>query len=65
MRRPMLSKREVKIDPHLDQKQLSDILRDDDMEVEEDSKSSDSDTFMPIKLVDREYSTLQFRIQYF
>lgn len=56
MRRPTLNKREVKIDPNLEQKQLSDILGNDDMEVDEDSKSSDSDNFMPIKLVDREYS---------
>lgn len=38
----------------MEQKQLKDLLGDDDddIAIEEDSKSSDSDFFKPIKLLD-------------
>lgn len=51
LRKPTLSKREVKLDHKLEQKQLVDLLGDDDgIAIEEDNK----DSFRPVKLVDGE-----------
>lgn len=56
LRRPMLLKKELKVDSNEEKKQLTDLLgeeEDDDIVI--DDKSSDSDNFKPIKLNDRKF----------
>lgn len=53
--RPMLLKRELKLDSKEEQKQLIDLLGEEEDDIVIDEKSSDSDSFKPIKLNDRKY----------
>lgn len=51
----MLLKRELKLDSKEEQKQLIDLLGEEEDDIVIDEKSSDSDSFKPIKLNDRKY----------